>query len=27
VLLKQAGFGSVEGKVTNTPLDAILAVK
>jgi len=26
-LLRQAGFAQVEGKVTNTPLDAILAVK
>ena len=27
VLLRQAGFDQVEGKVTNAPLDAILAVK
>ena len=26
-LLRQAGFAQVEGKVTNAPLDAILAVK
>jgi acetylserotonin N-methyltransferase len=26
-LLRQAGFAQIEGKVTNAPLDAILAVK
>ncbi len=27
VLLRQAGFAKIEGKVTNASLDAILAVK